>query len=136
MTEDEPDRQETDAQPENTEDSDFDIQTDLPRRTEHLPVTVTEEIEERARERHQKGIENGLVVSLEDYLLDHIDLDFQFLTRDVVNEKYGEPVTHAIHSMVTEEQYEEIVEASSEEGSVEAFVREAVLNELKRREDS
>ena len=121
----------------------------VPEKTVHFPVTVPEDIEDIARERlefAQEQLESGdekyeflLETSeqqrLTEYILDHYSLEPQFLTRDVVSEDIGEPLTHAVYSCITEEQYSAIVdqvETLDDVDTVQEFVREAALEALEQ----
>ncbi|WP_226005025.1 hypothetical protein [Natrinema salinisoli] len=110
------------------------------RTTVPVPVTVPESVEHAARERHERAKQQEHTfdlsderLQLEDYLRDYVAIEPQFLTRDVTHTEYGEPLTRALYTCVTEDQYEAIVDAvnvSEDAANVQEFVRNAVSKSL------
>lgn len=122
------------------QETDGSITDQLASKTVPVPITVPEPVEQEARERLEEARENGRAPDfdnerdqLDAFLLDYLQPDPEFLTRDVVHEDYDEPLTHAVYTCLTEEDYEEAVavaDAAEDIGSVQEFVREAVRSSL------
>jgi len=64
---------------------DIESREDLPKVDVEFTIDVPKEIEELARERHERAKDDDKIpgsVTFEDYLMDHIDLDWSFNLED------------------------------------------------------